>query len=66
MEWEKINISPYNHIFAPFLAAGSQMELSFLLVDVEHLDQVHCIRTEAAPLSALQGNLPSTISHTFC
>lgn len=41
-----------------FLAAGSHMELSFSLVDMELVDQVQCSRTEAAPLSALQGNLP--------
>ena len=34
------------------------MEISFSLVDLERLDQVQCRGTEAAPLSALQGNLP--------
>ena len=54
---EIISISPYNHTFAPVLAVGSHMELSFSLVDLERLDQVQCRRTEAAPLSVLQGNL---------
>ena len=63
---EIISICPCNHIFAPVLAAGSHMELSFSLVDLERLDQVQCRRTEAAPTFCFAREPALTISHTFC